>query len=455
MGRPKAAVACNASWEDEVARNYDALQEYLASQAEDIRQLAMTFTEIDQLVGQLPQTARRRRAWWADTVDVSRAPKPWQAAGWHVESVDLTAGAVAFARPNARDVPLAVSEPPAPKPSQPGQEISGQGGGPTQAPVSSPDEGRPEARAGLSRRSVAGDLVVGAVAAAGTAACAIAGLMHLPLLAIALLTFSVAAIATTVSQVIASRKLPAAAQPWSYISISLLVLLGVGAFTYHEEFDPATRGPVRPFSAVVQVDPSLVIDQGCRTIILPGLWRDNSIPPEPLTDAGVNRWQASRHGIDGNETAIVVKLQGLSDQAVTIDPPQVIVDSTKKPVQGVAAQLSGGCGGELVHRVFAINLDQQEPVAMLRSGSPYPPVQAGGRVSPQAASPSFTVSASDPEYFVIIATTKTAFYQWHMNLDWQSMGKSGTLSLQNRGKPFETTGTARDPVHRLVLGAWQ
>ncbi len=441
-------------WEDELAGKYDALRDHLASQAEDTRQLTMTFTQIDALVGQLPQTARTRRTWWTNTTDAGREPKAWQAAGWNVQSVDLKAGAVVFARGSDADIPLGARRLPAPEPRRPAQEAPGDEGT-TKAHVPSPGEELAESRSGLSRRSIVSDLAVAAVAAAGTAACAIAGLMHLPLLAIALLTFSVAGIAATVSQAIALRKVPAVAQMWWYISSALFLLLGAGAFTYHEEFDPATMSPGLPFSAVVRVDPSAVIDQGCRTIVLPGLWRNAGAPPEPLTDAGVNQWQASQHGIDGDETAIVVELQGISDQAVTIDPPQVVVETRRKPVLGVAAQLSGGCGGELEHRVFAVNLDQQEPVATLKPGSPYPPYQAGGRLSPQAASPSFTVSASDPEYFVIIATTKKAFCKWSINLSWQSMGRSGTLKLQNSGKPFETTATDGDPVHHLIFGAWQ
>ena len=438
-----------------MARKYDALQDYLASQAEDTCQLTMTFTQIDELVGQLPQTARIRRTWWANTTDDEREPKAWQAAGWHVQSVDLEAKAVVFARGSGAEIPLSAGGLPAPNPRQPAQEAPGQEEGTTRAHVSSPGEERTVSRSGLSLRSIMGDLVIAAVAAAGTAACAVAGLMHLPLLAIALVTFSVAAIAATTSQAIATRKVPATAQTWWCISSALLILLGAGALTYHEEFDPATTGPGLPFSVVVRVDPSVVIDQGCRKIVLPGRWHITGTPPEPLTNAGVNQWQSAHHGIDGDETAIVVELQGISDQAVTIDPPQVVVDSKKEPVHGVVAQLSGGCGGELAHRVFAVNLDQQEPVATLEPGSPYPPSQAGGRPSSQAASPSFTVSAGDPEYFVIIATTKKAFCKWFINLSWQSMGKSGTLKLQNTGKPFETTATDGDPVHHLILGAWQ
>ena len=280
--------------------------------------------------------------------------------------------------------PSAPEGSPHPIPGSLPQEASGQEEGTTGAHASSPGEERTVSRSGLSLRSIMGDLVIAAVAAAGTAACAVAGLMHLPLLAIALVTFSVAAIAATMSQAIAARKVPATAQTWWCISRALLILLGAGALTYHEEFDPATTGQGLPFSAVVRVDSSVVIDQGCRKIVLPGRWHNTGTPPEPLTNAGVNQWQFAHHGIDGDETAIVVELQGISDQAVTIDPPQVVVDSRKEPVHGVVAQLSGGCGGELAHRVFAVNLDQQEPVATLEPGSPYPPSQVEGR--PQLAS---------------------------------------------------------------------
>jgi len=125
-------------------------------------------------------------------------------------------------------------------------------------------------------------------------------------------------------------------------------------------------------------------------------------------------------------------------------------------VPGPAAELSGGCGGELTNRVFHVNLDQQNPVATLVSGTPYPPLQVGSKTIQQASSPDFKISASDPEYFVIVATTKKTFSRWDFTLNWQSMGKSGTVLIQNSSTSFETSAInpAVNVLHTLVDDTW-
>jgi hypothetical protein len=205
----------------------------------------------------------------------------------------------------------------------------------------------------------------------------------------------------------------------------------------------------------VREDPANVVSQTCRTVVFPGPWRNIPPPAPPLTDAAVNHWEASHRGIDADETAVVVELQGISEQAVAIDPPQVVVSNRGEPVNGTAAELSGGCGGTEVHRVFAVNLDDPQPLATLVAGAPYPAVKAGGKATAQAAAPSFTISASDPEYFVIIAKTTKCSCLWHVTLSWASMGRTGTLTLSDNGRPFATTASGGLPIHRLIFGSWQ
>jgi hypothetical protein len=83
--------------EDEVS-NYDPLRDYLAALAEDLREHTMSFGEIEELVGQLPRSARSRQAWWASTDDARVEARAWWAAGWYVLSADQTAERVVFAR---------------------------------------------------------------------------------------------------------------------------------------------------------------------------------------------------------------------------------------------------------------------------------------------------------------------------------------------------------------------
>jgi hypothetical protein len=74
---------------------YEPLQRHLASCSGDRE--PMTFAQMEQLVGPLPDSARSHRAWWGNDGYKSQSIA-WRAAGWHVESVDQIQGRVTFAR---------------------------------------------------------------------------------------------------------------------------------------------------------------------------------------------------------------------------------------------------------------------------------------------------------------------------------------------------------------------
>jgi hypothetical protein len=438
---------------------YDPLRDHLAACPEAVRELTMSFGEIEQLVGQLPRSARIRRAWWGNTVDARVEAQAWRAAGWHVRSVDQAAEQVVFAR-SVSDASLAAGRPaPSARSASVGNDHASGGEEVLPEQADAPSGASPKERA-MSRnpvtwRAMVGDLVAAAVAAASAGVIALVGLTHLPWPALVLLSAAVGAVAFTVTQAIVSRKLADHAQRWWSISTILVLLLVAGAFTYHELFDPATRAPALPFSAVVTADPSTIVDQSCRTIVLPGPWGHVPVPPEPLTDMNVNSWENSQRGVDGGHTTVVVELQGRSGQVVTVDQPQVVISSRQAPIRGSAVELSGGCGGTLQHRVFAVNLDERYPTATLVAGAPYPFLQVRGKRSPQAAGVSFTISANDPEYFVIDVTATKVFCRWFLEFNWASMGKSGTLLIEDGTVPFATTATGNDPRHYLLFGEWR
>lgn len=55
----------------------------------------MTFKEVEDLVGRLPESAYRHRAWWGNN-DGNVEAKAWLDAGWRVDSVNQAAGEVVF-----------------------------------------------------------------------------------------------------------------------------------------------------------------------------------------------------------------------------------------------------------------------------------------------------------------------------------------------------------------------
>lgn len=113
---------------------YEPLQRHLATRPEQTARLAMTFDEVEALVGTLPPSARAHRAWWANDSKVQA--QAWRAAGWRVHSVDQQAGRVVFTRSTgAGTYPIARKprlRPPVPAPSRARFDI---------------DDGMPEAQA--------------------------------------------------------------------------------------------------------------------------------------------------------------------------------------------------------------------------------------------------------------------------------------------------------------------
>ena len=99
--RPGRSQAARRRKRDGVAK-YDPLFEHLCRAGTGA--VEMTFTEIAQLVGSLPESATRYQAWWENESEGGRhvQARAWLNAGREVERVDLAAGRVWFSAPTWR-----------------------------------------------------------------------------------------------------------------------------------------------------------------------------------------------------------------------------------------------------------------------------------------------------------------------------------------------------------------
>jgi hypothetical protein len=52
----------------------------------------------------------------------------------------------------------------------------------------------------------------------------------------------------------------------------------------------------------------------------------------------------------------------------------------------------------------------------------------------------YRVSAEDPEVLLVTATTETYDCKWYLELDWSSQGRTGTVRIDDHGRPFRTSG---------------
>ncbi|MEV5105167.1 helix-turn-helix domain-containing protein [Streptomyces massasporeus] len=154
-------------------------------------------------------------------------------------------------------------------------------------------------------------------------------------------------------------------------------------------------------------------------------------PPPVPQDAGV--WAASQNAVHGGETLVELTVQGRTDTAVVLEALRVRVVGRTAPVQGNAYAMDRGCGGSITPRSFDVNLDKDRPIARAVAGS-----DAGTPIP--AVSMPYRVSARDPEVLLVNARTQGCDCRWYLELDWSSQGRTGTVRIDDRGRPFRTSG---------------
>ncbi|MEU1571727.1 helix-turn-helix domain-containing protein [Streptomyces collinus] len=154
-------------------------------------------------------------------------------------------------------------------------------------------------------------------------------------------------------------------------------------------------------------------------------------PPPVPQDAGV--WAAAHNAVHGGETLVELSVQGRTDTAVVLKALRVRVVGRSAPAPGNAYAMNQGCGGSITPRSFDVNLDKDRPIARAVAGSD------AGTPIPAVRMP-YRVSARDPEVLLVNARTQGCDCRWYLELDWSSQGRTGTVRIDDAGRPFRTSG---------------
>ncbi|MEV7388418.1 helix-turn-helix transcriptional regulator [Streptomyces sp. NPDC091215] len=156
------------------------------------------------------------------------------------------------------------------------------------------------------------------------------------------------------------------------------------------------------------------------------------VPPPPAPqDAGP--WAATQSAVHGGNTIVEVSVQGRSSTAVVLEDLRVRVVGRTAPAPGIAYSTADGCGGGLTPRYFDVNLDKDRPIARPVAGE-----GPDGKTVSTMHLP-YRVSATDPEVLRVKANTTGCDCRWYLELDWSSQGRSGTVRIDDHGRPFRTS----------------
>ncbi|MFE2304277.1 helix-turn-helix domain-containing protein [Streptomyces sp. NPDC059445] len=165
------------------------------------------------------------------------------------------------------------------------------------------------------------------------------------------------------------------------------------------------------------------------------------VPPPP-SESDARGWVTALGGVPGGEQMIALTVQGTGKATVVLKALHVRVLDKSAPLAWNDYAMGVGCGGGVRTKSFTVDLDAGRPAVAVRGGQRNFP---------------YKVSESDPEVFYVIADAQAHDVSWYLELDWSSGAKSGTVRVDDHGRPFRTSGNVGRPAYNYPLGGseWQ
>ncbi|MFD3544958.1 helix-turn-helix domain-containing protein [Streptomyces sp. NPDC058655] len=173
-----------------------------------------------------------------------------------------------------------------------------------------------------------------------------------------------------------------------------------------------------------------------------------AVPPPPV-EADAPAWASAQRAVHAGRQILEVTVHGAGEGAVVLDGLDVRVAARRTPPPWNVYQMSPGCGGSLTPAVHAVNLDAPRPVAR--------PVD-GGDSEGVIRAPAFPmrVSAADPVVLRVEASTTGCDCDWTLDLRWTGPHGSGTLRIDDNGRPLRTSAATGRPEYGYASdqGRW-
>ncbi|MEU6705058.1 helix-turn-helix domain-containing protein [Streptomyces wuyuanensis] len=157
---------------------------------------------------------------------------------------------------------------------------------------------------------------------------------------------------------------------------------------------------------------------------------EQAAPPPVPQDT--RRWARTFGGVAGGHMRLQLTVTGNTDASVVLTDLNVRVVGRKAPLPWQAYSMGDGCGGGVTPQTFDVDLDGARPQVVPRAG------QDGDRVVPAKDFP-YKVSTSDPQVLNLDVHTEGHDVGWYLELAWNSGDKSGTIRVDDAGKPFRTS----------------
>ncbi|GAA2393807.1 helix-turn-helix transcriptional regulator [Streptomyces glaucosporus] len=175
------------------------------------------------------------------------------------------------------------------------------------------------------------------------------------------------------------------------------------------------------------------------------------VPPPPVAQDAAG-WAGSLGAVHGGETIVEATVHGTGRSPVVVESAHVRVAARRTPLARSSFGMSEGCGGSLTPAALSVDLDAPRPLARPMDGYD----GDAGKELPAVRLP-YRVTADDPLALRIEARTEGCDCDWYLELRWSSGGDSGTLRVDDAGRPFRTSAAKGRPAYGWSTedGAWR
>lgn len=163
------------------------------------------------------------------------------------------------------------------------------------------------------------------------------------------------------------------------------------------------------------------------------------VPPPPVAQ-DARAWATALDAVHGGTTIVEATLRGRTPAPVVVQALHVRVVERRGVLRWSSYAMDNGCGGALTPAVYAVDLDISRPLARPQDGFD------GENTVPAVRLP-YQVSDRDPMVLRVDARTQGCDCDWYLEADWTSGGRTGTVRIDDGGRPFRTSGVKGRPQY--------
>ncbi|MFF7214977.1 helix-turn-helix domain-containing protein [Streptomyces sp. NPDC008238] len=163
------------------------------------------------------------------------------------------------------------------------------------------------------------------------------------------------------------------------------------------------------------------------------------VPPPPVSQ-DARAWAGALGAVHGATTVVEATIRGKGAAPVVVQALHIRVVDRRSPLRWSTYSMDNGCGGALSPAEYAVDLDAARPQPQPRDGND------SEHTIPVVRLP-YQVSDRDPLVLRVHARTLRCDCDWFLELEWSAGGRSGTVRLDDGGRPFRTSGVKGRPEY--------